>query len=103
MNLLLCIQVLLAGLLGWSCFCRLQKTGRSTRADVRWAIWFLGVAAGSVLLAPVAPLLWHGIDWPAWTTPLWTWLLLLLAATLVQIITARHWRGGVPRNFMKEG
>lgn len=102
-ELYILLQVVLASLLAWSCFCRLVKTSARTLREIRWSIWFLGVASGLVLGAPVLPLLDPAFTWPALTTPLVIWLLLLLAVVLVQVATSRHWRNGVPPNFTKEG
>lgn len=101
MSSLLVIQVMLAGALMWSCFCRLVKTNAATVREIRWAIWFLFVAAGLVLAAPVMPLLDAACTWPAFTTPVWAWLVLLLAIVLVQIVTRRHWRESVPACYQK--
>lgn len=103
MDWLLLPQSAFAMALGWSCFCRLVRTDDRTIREIRLAIWFEGVAAGLVLLAPVMPLLdpVH-FTWTAWSTPSWVWLVLLVAATLVQVATAHHWRDGVPRDFVKE-
>lgn len=102
-ELFIVLQVALAGLLAWTCFCRLVKTSARTLREIRWSIWFLGIASGLVLGAPVLPLLDDAFTWPALTTPLGLWLLLLLAMVLVQVATSRHWRARVPRDFELEG
>lgn len=100
--LFLMLQAAFAAALAWSCFCRLVKTDSRTVREILLAIWFEGLAAGFVMLAPVMPLLWPAhCHWPAWSTPTWIWLLLLLAAGLVQIATARYWRDGVPDDFSR--
>lgn len=101
MNSLLFVQAALAAALMWSCFCRLVKTNAGTLREIRWSIWFLFVAAGLVLAAPVMPLLDQHLGWPPLTTPLWAWLALLLAIVLVQIVTRRHWRESVPSCYQK--
>lgn len=101
-ELLLALQVALAGLLAWTCFCRLALTSARTLREIRWSIWFLGVAAGLVLGAPVLPLLDAAFDWPPGTTPAFIWLLLLLAIVMVQVATSRHWRHGTPPSFRSE-
>lgn len=101
MSGLLFVQAVLAGALMWSCFCRLIRTNSSTLSAIRWAIWFMFVAAGLVLAAPVMPLLDALCNWPPFTTPLWVWLVLLLAIVIVQIVTRRHWRDSVPASYRK--
>lgn len=93
-TLFLLVQFALSAMLMWSCFCRLVKTDADTHREIRWAIAFEGLAAGLVLGAPFLPLLMHEAKWRAWTTPGWVWLTLLLAVTLVQIVTARYWQSG---------
>ena len=96
------LQMLLAAALAYSCFYRLVLTDSETIREVRIAIWFKALAAGLVLGAPVMPLLLlPDADWEPGTTPAWIWLVLLAAAALVQIVTSRHWRGGVPVDFQK--
>ena len=98
---LVILQMLLAAALAHSCFCRLVRTDSETIREVRLAIWFEAMAAGLVLGAPVMPLMLPDADWDAGTTPTWIWMVLLLAAALVQIVTSRYWRGGVPVDFQK--
>lgn len=110
MNLqfLLGAQLMLALLLMWTCFCRAIKTDPGTHREVRWAIWFEGVAAGLVFGAPLLPLVmrpggnhWTP-TWAAWTTPYPVWLLLLLAVLLVQLVTAKYWASGqAPVHFQR--
>jgi magnesium-transporting ATPase (P-type) len=102
MNLLLLLQVALAAVLMGSSFFRLIKTNASTVREIRWSIWLLFVAAGLVLAAPVMPLLDAHLSWPAFTTPVWAWLVLLLAILLVQLSTSRHWRDGAPSSYQKD-
>lgn len=73
----------------WTCFCRLVRTDENTKASVRFAFWFLSFAA---IVSTASPYLgWGGLDWPA--------VLMLSAAALVQVVTARHWRYGPPPAF----
>ena len=103
-QLLLFLQAAFAAALAWSCFCRIVKMDETTVPEVSLAIWFEGVAAGLVLVGPYMPLLWPQLCiWEPLTTPLVIWLVLALAAALVQIATARYWRCGVPVDFVKEG
>ncbi len=100
-DLMLGLQVLAAGSLAWSCFCRLVRTDAETIREVRLAIWFEAMAAGLVMAAPFMPALVPEAQWTTGTTPRWIWLVLLLAATLVQIVTSKYWRHGVPDDFQK--
>jgi len=101
-ELLMVVQVALAGVLAWTCFCRLVKTNAQTLREVRWSIWFLGTVAGLVLGAPLLPLLDAAFTWPPGTTPAVIWVLLLLAIVMVQVATSRHWRDGTPDSFRVE-
>lgn len=99
---LLVLQTLLALGLAASCVCRLVKMDAQTIREIRLAFWFEALAALLVLGAPAMPILWHQFcQWSPGTTPTFIWLLLLLAGLFVQIVTARHWRAGVPRHFME--
>ncbi len=102
-EVLMVVQVALASLLAWTCFCRLALTSARTLREIRWSIWFLGTVAGLVLGAPLLPLLDAAFTWPPGTTPAAIWLLLLLAIVMVQVSTSRHWRHGTPPSFRKEG
>ena len=53
-------------------------------------------------IARMRSLMLPDADWEPGTTPTWIWLVLLLAAALVQIVTSRYWRGGVPVDFQKQ-
>lgn len=101
-ELLVVLQVTLASLLAWTCFCRLVKTSARTLREIRWSIWFLGTVAGLVLGAPLLPLLDAAFTWAPGTTPAAIWLLLLLAIVMVQVATSRHWRDGTPPSFRSE-
>ena len=100
---LLLVQVMLAIALASTCACRLVKMDSKTIREIRWAFWFETIAALLVLGAPAMPVLWHQYcRWAPGTTPLAIWLLLLLAAVLVQVVTARYWHAGVPRQFQEK-
>nr|DAG84927.1 MAG TPA: hypothetical protein [Caudoviricetes sp.] len=101
-TVLVLLQVVMAMGLAYSCFCRLVRTDAETVREVRLAIWFEAMAAGMVAGAPIVPLLVQEITWSAGTTPRWIWLALLVSATLVQLVTSRYWRDGVPDDFQKE-
>lgn len=108
LQVLLIVQLVLAAMLMWTCFCRSVKTDRDTHREVRWAILFEGIAAGLVFGAPLMPVLmppsgnhWAP-NWPAWSTPLGVWLVLLGAVTLVQLVTAKYWaQGQAPIQFQR--
>lgn len=101
--ILVVVQMVLATCLAVSCFCRLVRTDAETIREIRLAIWFEGVAAGLVGGAPILPWLVPEVaNWPPGVTPRGIWLVLLVAATSVQIVTARYWKTGVPAVFQKD-
>lgn len=73
----------------YSAFCRLVKTEKTTRLDVRIAVFLLGIASLVGLGAPL-------YDW----TPDIVSLIILGAVVLMQAVTARHWVHGVPHQFV---
>lgn len=81
---------LLCAALFYSVFCRAVRTDAQVKADIRLAFFVLGSVA---LMGMAAPLAWDhqpsGFD-----------LALLGSIVLVQVITARHWRDGVPEHFL---
>lgn len=77
----------------YSGFCRLVHTDRSTRFDVRLAIYALTVASLAALYAT----LFAGYD------PGWPGTGLALAMGSLQAVTARLWPRGVPEAFRKGG
>ncbi len=101
-TVLLGAQMLLGAALAWSCFCRLVRTDADTKREIRWAICFEAGSALLVMGAPVLPILMDNNWWPPLTTPWWTWLALLAAAAAVQVVTATHWRYGVPLSFQEK-
>lgn len=100
---LLLIQTAFAAACVWSCFCHLVRTDADTIREVRWTIWFEGLVAGLVAIAPILPLTVPELAgaWPVWTTPDWLYVLAVVAMTLMQLVTARYWGGGVPRDFQR--
>jgi hypothetical protein len=107
-TILLLVQIAFGVGLFYTCFCRLTKTDSSTRREIRWAIVLEAAAGGLVAGAPLLPILVPelngrgALQWRAWSTPTWVWVLVLMAATVLQLSTARYWRGGVPRDFQEE-
>ena len=92
------LHVFLCAAIIWSCFCRQQaSTLQTTRRDIRTAFALLGSATLWFCLAPFAP----DLLWPSAETyrPDWPGLALLGSVAALQIITAKQWRTGVPRNF----
>jgi hypothetical protein len=98
--LIFIFQASCAAALAYSCFCRIVRTDAETHREIRLAIWFQGVAAGFVGGAPILPILNPLIYWKPWTTPWFAWAVLLLSATLMQLVTAKYWRDGVPKSFV---
>lgn len=86
------INTVLSAALFYTCFCRLVRTDHGTVAGVRLGFCAL---AGAALLNGCAPFLWGYLP-PAHV------LAVLAAITLVQGITARHWKHGVPCHFRKD-
>jgi uncharacterized membrane protein len=84
---LLCLALL------YSVFCRAAKSCEKVRADVRFAFFVLGIVACAGVAAPLA---WGFI-------PDVFGLSLLAAMTTVQLVTAHHWKAGVPDRFYKPG
>ena len=75
----------------YSCFCRAAHTSKAnTRRDVRWAFTVTGVVA---VLAVIAPAYGHEPDRLE--------VALLGAFAIVQLVTAHHWRAGVPAAFRR--
>lgn len=87
------LHVVLSLMLLYSQFCRAVKTDHSTRGTV--LVGFYGLTAASIfsLFAPVVL--------PGWR-PSWDTLVLLLSIVIVQAVTSRYWRDGVPGQF-KQG
>jgi hypothetical protein len=101
------IQFGFAGALCWSCFCRLVKTGDHTEREIRLAIWLEFVAGALLMGAPDLPAMVPQLygtgpfQWMPGTTPAWIYLLSVIAATLMQVATAKFWRDGPPRDFRR--
>jgi len=91
MILLLLYEVFALALL-YSCFCRATHTTKAnTRRDVRWAFTLLGVTAVVATLAPLFGFVPDGME-----------TALLGAIAILQLVTAHHWRAGVPAPFRKD-
>lgn len=74
----------------WSVFCRSVRASHTTKLDVRLALWGVGVAALAGMAAPAYR--WR---------PDWVDIAMVGAFVLMQFVMARHWRDGVPAQFVK--
>lgn len=77
----------------YSVFCRAVRSSKHVRLDVRVAFFALGLVA---CIGMAAPLVWGLV-------PSLFGLLLLGSVVIVQLVTAHHWRDGVPDRFYKAG
>lgn len=82
---------LLCAILIFTVFCRAVRMDFTVRLDVRLAFFLLGAVA---CLGVPAPLVW-GFQPNGFT------LLLLAGISIVQIVTSRYWRKGVPLSFYR--
>lgn len=95
--LLMIFNCTLAMGLFWTCFCRVVRTDNNTEPAVRAAFCVLASVALAVGVAPfglLSPLI------RVETIPI-TQVLLLAGIVLVQGLTARYWRDGVPPHFQR--
>lgn len=94
MNIVYINALVCAGLF-YTCFCRMVRTDTQTEVAVRVAFCLLAAAAAACGVAPfgvLAPCL------PA-QAPTAAQICITLAMVLVQALTARFWRDGVPAHF----
>lgn len=91
------VNFVLSGLLFWTCFCRLVRTDGQTFWQVRAGFAVLGAVAVALMLAPFG---WLAPCLPA-VRPSVAQVSLLAAIVLVQALTARFWRDGVPCHFQR--
>lgn len=92
------INFVLSGALWWTCFCRVVRTDTQTHMAVRVAFCLLAAVAVACAVAPfgvLAPLL--PPDEPAVMQ-----LVLLAGMVIVQGLTAKFWKDGVPAHFQCE-
>ncbi len=89
MHLDLIVWELLCAALFYSVFCRLIHTTPRTRLDVRLSIFALGIAALIGIGAPV-------YGW----RPDYVVFVITAACLAMQIVAARHWRKGMPEQFL---
>lgn len=98
---LLAMQLAAGAALFWSSFCRLTHVSHETLPDIRLVVWVQSVSALTVIFTPLLPIVEPVCDWPPLTTPLWVWVGVIVSAAAIQIVTARHWVDGVPRDYTK--
>lgn len=87
---MLALHEFLSFALFYTCFCRAVKTDRRVRKDVLAAFWLLGTVSIVAMFAPLA------FQW----RPDFMSLALILSILIVQLVTAAHWRHGIPREFI---
>jgi len=87
---MLALHEILSIALFYTCFCRAVKTNHTVRKDVLAAFWLLGVVSCIAMFAPLA------FGWQ----PDAVSLSLLASVLIVQIVTASHWRNGIPEDFL---
>lgn len=85
------VIVLTCLVLAYTCFCRLVKTNAHTFRVIRWAFASTASAALAVVYALATS--------PGHVLP--AIAVLLLCFAWVQVSTARHWRDGVPLDFLE--
>jgi hypothetical protein len=104
-TLLMILQMVFAGGLAWSCFCRLVWTDHETVREIRWAIWLQCVTSALACWAPILPALvpeLHGAGefrWLPGYTPIWIYTAVVVSTTVMQLVTAQYWRHGPPGDF----
>ena len=92
------LNFVLAGALWWTCFCRVVRTDTQTHMAVRVAFCLLAAVAAACAIAP------FGVFAPALPAdePSVMQLVLLAAMVIVQTLTAKFWKDGVPAHFQCE-
>ena len=73
----------------WAVFCRSIRVDKTTRLDVRLALWLVGIASLFGLGAPI-----YG-----WMPNLVT-LVIVGSVVILQTVMARYWGEGVPERFV---
>ena len=76
----------------YSIFCRAVRMDQTTLVGIRIALQVVGTVAAIGIAVPV--------HWPTWR-PDWFTLALLASITALKLVTAHHWRHGVPDRFVK--
>ena len=73
----------------WSIFCRSVRVDKTTRLDIRLALWLVGIASLMGLGAPL-----YG-----WVPELVT-LMIVGSVVILQVVMSKHWHEGVPYQFI---
>lgn len=92
-DFMLLVHEILCVVLFGTVFRRLVVCSCIVRADVRLAFFVLGVVACAGIVAPIS---FSFVPNPFSVA-------LLIAVCLVEIVTAHHWRSGVPEQLLKPG
>ncbi len=106
---LMILQMVFAGGLAWSCFCRLVHTNHDTVREIRWAIWLQCVTSALACWAPLLPALVPELNgrgdfaWQPGDTPAWIYVAVVVSTTVMQLATAQYWRYGPPSDFQTRG
>lgn len=74
----------------WSVFCRCVRTDKTTKLQIRVALYLVGLGS---LLGLGAPLYGWGPDWIILT--------IVSSIVIMQIVMAQHWGRGVPDRFTR--
>jgi len=93
------VNFVLCGALFWTCFCRVVRTNGDTHLPVRTAFVVLAMVAIAVAVGPFG---WLAPCMPV-QRPSAGQLALEGAMLLVQGLTARYWKDGVPCHFQRQG
>ena len=75
----------------WTTICRVRRTTKATKREIRWSLCALAVTGLAV-------------PWALWAKPEaldGAVTLLLLSVLAVQVTTSTAWRGGVPRQYQE--
>lgn len=92
-DLLLVLHEILAVLLFLTCFARAVHTSSATtQPAILFSLWLLGVASIAMFAAPIVIRGWY---------PDLVSVLFLAAVVIMQVVTSRLWREGLPRQFRK--
>ena len=95
------LQAASAATLLAGCFYRLVRTDNSTVPIVRLSFYLLFLASGNVLVSPILPMISAEMfTWKNWTTPLESWVFLIMSITAVQISTVCRWHKGTPPEYL---
>lgn len=85
------VNTVLCCMLFYTCFCRLVRTSGETHVPIRLAFVVLASAAAYCLFEPIK----------TGHMPTQTQIVIEGAMAMVQGLTARYWREGVPAHFQR--